>query len=1148
MASSFSVLAPPRAASGDRAAWPALDGLGLALALSAFARRAGGPVLVAAADGYSARRLRDDLNQLDGPEAELFPDLEILPYDLYSPHPDLISRRLEVLTGLPARTDGIVIVPVSALMQRLAPRSWLLGRNIDLHVGQDLDLTAFRAQLGDAGYTLADQVWQPGQFALRGAVFDLWPMGCNEPYRMELFDTEIESIRTFDPDDQRSTGRLDAVRLLPGREYPFDESARSDFRRRFRNRFDIDLRHAVPYQEVGEGIHSQGLEQYLPLFFDGTSSLLDYLPEPHRLVVLDGVETAAAEFAEQVAFRHDQRQGDRQRPVLEPHELFFDARELIDALKTDCAVQVTRRPPARATLDGPPVLDLDQAPDGAADVLSESGRVLLAADTAGRRELIHANLKRVGLAPKMIESWSAFVSGADPLALAVLPFSGGCRLADDGLTILTEAELFPGHTRTVRRERRSGQDPESLVRSLADLQSGALVVHLEHGIGRYLGLEVLDVGDGRGEFLTLEYAGGDKLYVPVTDLHLVSRYTGADPDRVPLNQLGSERWKKTRRKAAEKVRDVAAELLNLQARRAAREGRASAFDPGMYARFAAGFEYEETEDQQNAIDAVLTDLRAARPMDRVVCGDVGFGKTEVALRAAFAVTDAGRQVAVLAPTTLLAEQHHRLFADRFADWPVNVALLSRTAGKKQTEATLAGLADGSIDIVIGTHRLLQGDVRFKDLGLVVVDEEQRFGVRQKEQLKKLRAEVDLLTLTATPIPRTLNMSMTGLRELSIIATPPSRRMAVRTFVSEWDTGTIRDAISREFQRGGQVYFLHNDLKSQARVADDLQKLFPRARIGIAHGQMAPGEMERTMRDFYARRINLLIASTIIENGIDVPTANTIVINRADKFGLAQLHQLRGRVGRSHHLAYAYLITPPWRSLTTDARKRLEAIQSLEELGAGFTLATHDLEIRGAGELLGEDQSGQIEAIGFQLYSELLDRTVEALKAGLEPDLDEPVDIASEVDLHTSALIPDDYLPDVHQRLVLYKRIAQATRPETLYDLQVEMIDRFGLLPDPVKHLFTAATLRLQARVLGIRKLEVGPAGGRIEFLPKPKIDMAELVRMIQKEAHSYSLPDSDRLRIHGEFESLEDRVGVAEDLLERLRPKDSKADPVHSAA
>jgi len=1138
MTQSFSVLNPPRAEPGEGQQWPLLEDLALALAINGYARRRGGPVLVAASDGYSARRLRDDINHLDGPRADLFPDLEILPYDLYSPHPDLVSRRLEVLAGLQDRREGVIIAPINALMQRLAPTGFIAGRSVDFKVSEELDLARFRERLFDAGYEGCDQVWQPGQFAVRGSVFDLWPMGMPVPYRIELFDTDIESIRSFDPETQRSIDKLERVELLPGREYPFDETARTEFRRRFRNRFEVDLRRAVPYQEVGEGRHGQGLEQYLPLFFDQTAGLLDYLPREHRLVILAGCDEAAVEFAEQVRQRFEQRAGDRERPPLKPEELYLDSDDLLNTLKEAAAVRVTRRQPAGATFRPPEALDLDHAPEQAAERLHEEpGRILLAADTAGRRELIAANLKRYGVTPRLLESWAAFASGDDRLALAVLPFSGGCSLPDEGVTILTESELFPGHTRTRRRDRKSGQDPESIVRSLADLQPGALVVHLEHGIGRYLGLEVLDVGDTHGEFLTLGYAEGDKLYVPVTDLHLVSRYTGADPDAVTLNRLSSDKWKKTRRKAAEKVRDVAAELLNVQARRAARQGHAFSFDESMYARFAAGFEFEETEDQQDAIDAVLSDLKAGTPMDRVVCGDVGFGKTEVALRAAFAVVDGGRQVVMLAPTTLLAEQHYRTFADRFADWPVKVGLLSRTGGKKESDRTLAGLADGTIDIVIGTHRLLQSDVKFGNLGLVVVDEEQRFGVRQKEQLKRLRAEVDLLTLTATPIPRTLNMSMTGLRELSIIATPPSRRMAVKTFVSEWDTATIRDAGNREFQRGGQVYFLHNDVRTQPRMAEDLAKLFPRARIGIANGQMPPGEMERTMRDFYHRRINLLVASTIIENGIDVPTANTIIINRADKFGLAQMHQLRGRVGRSHHLAYAYLVTPPWKAMTTDARKRLEAIQSLQELGAGFTLATHDLEIRGAGELLGEDQSGQIEAIGFQLYSELLNRTVEALKAGVEPDLDEPVDVSSEVDLHTTAMIPAGYLPDVHQRLVLYKRIAQARTGKQLHELQVEMIDRFGLLPEEVKNLFSAATLRLEARALGIRKLEVGPAGGRVEFLPKPDIDMGEMIRMIQKEAHTYSLPAQDRLRVQGEFERLEDRIAVAENLLERLRPK-----------
>jgi len=1143
MSENFSVFDPPRSQPGEGAQWPALDHLALALAVHSFARRKGGPVLIVAADGYSARALRDDINLLGEIHAELFPDLEILPYDLYSPHPDLVSRRLDLLKRLPDMTRGIVIAPVAALIQRLPPRQFLAGRHLQFKLGATLDLMRFRDRLAEAGYETGDQVWQPGQFALRGSLLDLWPMGSETPYRIELFDDEIESIRAFDPETQRSTQKLDQVTLLPGREFPFDEAARQEFRRRFRNRFDVDLRHAQAYSEVGEGVLGQGLEQYLPLFFDQTAGLLDYLPDASRTIVPADLQTAIEDALTQVDERYQQRLGDRQRPPLKPSELYFERAALITQLNARAAARVTRRAPAQASVQAPQPLDLDQGGQRITERLqAERTRVLLAADTPGRRELIQGNLRREGITPKLLDSWAAFAAGDDRLALAVLPFSAGARFAAAGITVLTESELFPGHTRTRRAKPPSGQDPESLIKSLADLQPGALVVHLEHGIGRYLGLEVLDVGDSRGEFLTLEYAGGDKLYVPVADLHRVSRYTGMEPDRVEVHRLGSDRWVRTRRKAAEKVRDAAAELLNLQARRAARAGTAHDFDRDLYARFAAGFEYEETDDQQAAIDAVLADLAAEAPMDRVVCGDVGFGKTEVALRAAFAVSDGGRQMAMLAPTTLLAEQHYRTFADRFADWPVKVALLSRTGGKKETERLLAELADGTLDIVVGTHRLLQRDVRFANLGLVVVDEEQRFGVRQKEQLKKLRAEVDLLTLTATPIPRTLNMSMTGIRDLSIIATPPERRIAVKTFVSEWDAPTIRDAVNREFQRGGQVYFLHNDVRSQPRMAEDLAEMFPRASIGIANGQMPPGQMEKTMRDFYARRVNLLVASTIIENGIDVPTANTIIINRADKFGLAQLHQLRGRVGRSHHLAYAYLIVPDFKAITADARKRLDAIQSLQELGAGFTLATHDLEIRGAGELLGEEQSGQIEAIGFQLYTDLLNRAVEALKAGREPDLDAPVDLASEVDLHATAMIPADYLPDVHQRLVLYKRIAQAQTGHELDQLKIEMIDRFGLLPEAVRNLFSAAALRLRARALGISRLEIGPAGGRVDFLSRPEIDMEALIRMIQKEAHTFSLPDSDRLRIDGEFDSLEQRTAIAEDLLDRLTPRQQPSD------
>ncbi|MGY6554515.1 MAG: transcription-repair coupling factor [Wenzhouxiangella sp.] len=1130
-----SVLNPPLPAGDERLDWPLLEGLALALAIAAVARRQGGPVLVAAADGYSARLLRDDIRQLDAPKVELFPDWETLPYDLYSPHPDLTSRRLELLARMPTMRQGIVIAPVTALMQRLPPVGWVRGQSLKLAAGTTMEPTQFRQDLLDAGYQASDQVWQPGQFAQRGAVIDLWPMGQELPLRLELFDADIESIRSFDPDTQRSIEKIQRLELLPGREFPFDEAARNEFRRRFRTRFDVDLRRAQPYQEVGNGVAGPGLEQYLPLFFERTSALLDFMPAQRRIIALAGLSEAAASFSEQIQSRHDQRSGDIERPSLNPEELYLPAAEFTQTLLDQANIRVTQRPLAAATACPPSPIDLDEHADAAAAFLRQSDkRVLLAADTAGRRELIADSLRSQGLKPKLLESWAAFRSTDVPLAIVVMPLSGGVQLDRDNILVLSESELFPGHARTVRRERRTGQDPESMIKSLAELQAGALVVHLEHGIGRYLGLEVLELGDGRGEFLALEYEGGDKLYVPVTDLELVSRYTGADPDTVSLHRLGSDQWKKTRRKAAERVRDVAAELLNLQAQRASREGQSFTRDRGLYARFAAGFEYEETEDQQAAIDAVLADLASEQPMDRVICGDVGFGKTEVALRAAFVVAEAGRQVVMLAPTTLLAEQHYRNFRDRFADWPIRIELLSRTG--KDAAKTLAGLADGTVDIVIGTHRLIQADVKLRDLGLVIIDEEQRFGVRQKERMKTLRAEVDLLTLTATPIPRTLNMAMAGLRELSIIATPPARRLAVKTFVSEWDVGTIRDAVLREFQRGGQVYFLHNEVRSMPRMAGELAELFPQARIGLAHGQMAPGEMERTMRDFYARRINLLVCSSIVENGIDVPTANTIIINRADKFGLAQLHQLRGRVGRSHHLAYAYLVTPPRQAITPDAVKRLEAIQSLEELGAGFALANHDLEIRGAGELLGEEQSGQIEAIGFSLYSDLLNRAVEALKSGQEPDLDEPLALTSEVDLNLTAMIPPDYLPDVHQRLVLYKRISQAKTHKALHDLQVEMIDRFGLLPQEAKQLFASAELRLDARRLGIKRLEVGPYGGRVEFNPRPDIDMAELIRMIQKESHTFELPANDKLRVKGEFEQPEQRYALAIELIQRLDP------------
>lgn len=1129
----FSVIDPPRLCSSQAIQWPKLEGLALAIAVSSFADRDSGPTLVVTPDGYTARYLRDDLMALATVPVELFPDWEVLPYDLYSPHPDLISRRLDLLGRLPDLKDGVILCPITTLMQRLPPTQWLKGQSVHVTTQQHLEPAAFKADLLAAGYVSSDQVWQPGQFASRGAVIDLWPMGSlDQPIRIELFDDEVESIRRFDADTQRSIDKVGEIKLLPGREYPFDEAARSEFRRRFRLRFDTDLRRAMTYQEVGQGIQSQGLEQYLPLFFEETGLLLDYLPSPCKTIVFESAYEQASRYHQSIHQRYDQRSGDLERPILKPEELFASATEINQHLTANCAVAIGHQLPDPDWIGAPPIVDLTQ-PKGLGEQLGQCpGRVLIGADTPARREMILQSLRSQQVEFAAINSWQAFLSGQAKVSVATLAFSTGVALPNEGMTVLSENECFPGHTRTRRQDKRATQDPESLIKSLADLQAGALVVHLEHGIGRYQGLEVLKTEGHVGEYLTIAYADGDLLYVPVADLALVSRYTGQDPDSVALHRLGSDQWKKTRRKAAERIRDVAAELLHLQARRQARTIDPIAADASGYAQFCAGFEYEETQDQLQAIDAVLDDLAKDQPMDRVVCGDVGFGKTEVALRASFVVAHSGAQVAVLAPTTLLADQHYRQFANRFADWPVRVERLTRSSQKNKD--TLAGLADGTVDVVIGTHRLLQSDVQFKDLRLVVIDEEQRFGVRQKEQLKAMRAEVNLLTLTATPIPRTLNMSMAGLRELSIIATPPQNRLAVKTFVSQWDAGTIKDAVAREFQRGGQVYYLHNEVKTLPKVASELQALFPDARIGIAHGQMPPNEIEQTMRAFYQRRINLLVCTTIIENGIDVPTANTIIINRADKFGLAQLHQLRGRVGRSHHLAFAHLITPPWATLTTDAKKRLEAIASMEDLGAGFVLATHDLEIRGAGELLGEDQSGQIEAIGFSLYSDLLNRAVHALKNGQEPDLDEPLAMNSDIDLHTTALIPEDYLSDIHQRLVLYKRIAQASNEQSLYDLEVEMIDRFGLLPEPVRHLFTAARLRLWAKVMGIKRLEIGPLGGRIDFTEQPDIKIDEFLTMIQKESHTYDLPSPNRLRIKGQYENYEDRLSLAKEVLSRL--------------
>lgn len=1117
-----------------------MHGAGPALAIAAAAARFRGLVLAVAPDSQTALRLETELRVFGGADLEIlaFPDWETLPYDVFSPHQDILSQRLATLYRLPRRRRGVLVVPVATLMQRLAPRDYLDRYALMLTVGERLDRDTFRRRLEAAGYIGVSQVAEHGEFAMRGAILDLFPMGGARPYRIELFDDEVESIRGFDPETQLSVAKVERIELLPAREFALDPETITRFRQSWRRQFEGDPQRGPVYREVSAGHAPGGVEYYLPLFFEQTATLFDHLPESTLAIRLEGVAAAMAAFQEQIMDRYEQRRHDIERPLLPPPLLFLEATQVERALARHPRVEL------REAGDGdvnyptapPPKLPWQPRADRPAAALEEflasfPGRVLFAAETAGRRELLLETLRGCGLQPVVRADWAEFLARADArLALTVAPLEQGLLLTEPPLAIIAEAQLYGERARQERR-RVPGRDPDAIIRNLADLSLGAPIVHEEHGIGRYAGLVRLEVAGIDGEFVVIEYAGDDRLYVPVASLHLLSRYTGAAPEAAPLHKLGSGQWEKVKRKAAEKVNDAAAELLDLYARREARPGHAFRLDEVDYRAFAAAFPFEETLDQQAAIEAVIADLRAGRPMDRVVCGDVGFGKTEVAMRAAFVAVQDGRQVAVLTPTTLLAQQHYQNFLDRFADWPVRIELLSRFRSAKQQAETLKALAAGQVDILIGTHKLLQDGVAFQRLGLVIIDEEHRFGVRQKERLKALRAEVDVLTLTATPIPRTLNMAMAGLRELSIIATPPAGRLAVKTFVGEWNKALIQEACQRELKRGGQIYFLHNEVETIQHMAAQVTELAPQARIAVAHGQMRERDLEQVMLDFYHRRCNLLVCTTIIESGIDVPSANTIIINRADKLGLAQLHQLRGRVGRSHHRAYAYLIVPPRQAMTVDAAKRIEALESLEDLGAGFLLANHDLEIRGAGELLGEEQSGQIHEVGFTLYMDLLERAVAALRAGRTPELDRPLDHGPEIDLHSPALIPDDYLPDVHSRLILYKRIASARDARDLRELQVEMIDRFGLLPVPVKTLFRVTELKLRALPVGVKKIEAGPKGGRIVFGPEPKVDPMKLVQLIQRQAKVYKLDGRDKVRFIKDLPDAEARAAEVEWLL-----------------
>ncbi len=1123
--------------------WGQLYGAAPALAIAAAAHRFRGLVLVIAPDSQTAARLNTELRIFGGPELELlaFPDWETLAYDGFSPHQDILSQRLATLYRLPQRRRGVLVAPVATLMQRLAPRDYLDRYALLLQIGERLDLASFRQRLEAASYLCVSQVAERGEFAVRGSILDLFPMGAAQPYRIELFDDDVESIRAFDPDTQLSVDKVQQIKLLPAREFALDKDSIARFRQGWRRQFEGDPQRSPVYREVSAGHAPGGIEYYLPLFFEQAATLFDHLPESTLAIRLDGVDAAMAAFQDQIMDRYEQRRHDAERPLLPPPLLFLQADQVEQALARYPRVELQEAGNGGVNYPTapPPALSLQPRQERPAAALEQflaefPGRVLFAVESAGRREALLDLLHGYGLQPTVCETWTGFLAREElKLALTVAPLEQGLLLTDPPLAIIAEPQLYGDRVRQTRR-RTPSRDPETILRNLTDLSLGAPIVHEQHGIGRYAGLERLEMAGIDGEFVVVEYADEGRLYVPVASLHLLSRYTGASPEHAPLHKLGSGQWEKVRRKAAEQASDAAAELLDLYARREAQPGYAFTFDEADYAAFAAAFPFEETADQQTTIAAVIADLRSSKPMDRVVCGDVGFGKTEVAMRAAFVAVHGGRQVAVLTPTTLLAQQHYQNFLDRFADWPVRTELLSRFRSTKQQTETLKALAEGKVDILIGTHKLLQDGVQFKQLGLVVIDEEHRFGVRHKERLKALRTEVDILTLTATPIPRTLNLAMAGMRDLSIIATPPAGRLAVKTFVGQWNPATIREACQRELKRGGQIYFLHNEVDTIQQMATQVATLAPQARIAVAHGQMRERDLEQVMLDFYHQRCNLLVCTTIIESGIDVPSANTILINRADKLGLAQLHQLRGRVGRSHHRAYAYLIVPPKTVMTTDAIKRIEAIESLEDLGAGFLLASHDLEIRGAGELLGEQQSGQIHEVGFTLYMELLERAVTALKAGNIPQLDRPLDHGPEIDLQSPALIPDDYLPDVHSRLILYKRIASANDESELRELQVEMIDRFGLLPAPVKTLFRATGLKLRAMPMGIKKIEAGLNGGRIRFGPEPNLDPVKLVRLIQQQPKVYKLDGKDKLRFIRELPDVESRAMAVEGLLEKI--------------
>lgn len=1128
--------------------WGSLFGAGLAMAIAQTSQQHQGPLIVALSNPRQLQVLQNEINFFLGGDSQtmLFPDWETLSYDLFSPHQEITSTRLKMLATLPKMNSGIVLTTSETLLQRLPPVDYVLGHSFDLKTGELVDIQALRAQLSRVGYHLVNQVLTQGEFAIRGGIIDIFAMGSSQPFRLDLFGDEIDIIRYFDPETQRSTTSVAEISLLPAREIPLTEAGIQTFRHAFRAEFEGDPSKQLVYEETSKGNPTPGIEYFFPLFYEQTATLFDYSPD-NSLFILEGdhqnqISTALA----QITDRYESRRHDINRKILAPEKLYLDqaeySAELSNRLYVTHYAQTNKNVDWRAPCQPPADYSINvraTAPyqDFAEKLNNRSHPTLIAVETAGRKEALNAALIEHNVLPDPVDDWNEFIHSDKALCIVIAPMDRGLHLVSPKLEIITEGQLY-GEKIFQRRQRKKNtvQDPEAIIRSLAELQIGAPVVHMDHGVGRYQGLQILNVDGYDEEFLMISYQGDDKLYVPIQSLKLISRFVGGDPELAPLHRLGGPQWERAKNKAREKSYDVAVELLQLQAARQARPGVSYDIPKEDYALFNERFGFEETHDQARAINEVLTDLRSTEPMDRLVCGDVGFGKTEVAMRAAFVAAWNRRQVIMLVPTTLLAQQHFESFQDRFAEMPIEVALLSRFSSASETRDILNRLKNGKVDIVIGTHRLIQDDVKINNPGLVIIDEEHRFGVRQKERLKKLRTEVDILTLTATPIPRTLNMTMSGLREISIIATPPEQRLSIKTFVMDYNDAIVREACLREIHRGGQMYFLHNEVKTIQRVTEELQELIPEAKIAYAHGQMSELQLEQVMRDFYHQHINVLVATTIIESGIDVPSANTIIINRADRFGLAQLHQLRGRVGRSHHQAFAYLLVPELKIVSKDAAKRLNAIAQLEDLGAGFSLASHDLEIRGAGELLGETQSGLIDDVGFTLYSEYLNRAIASLKqnGSTTPDKLETKHTDTKIHVGFPALFPDEYLPDVHMRLLMYKRIASAINTEEIRELEIESIDRFGLLPDSAKHLFQLSRLKLKAQPLGISKIDVDEDGGVAKFIQNPPLDVSEIISLIQQEPGTYRLASASELEFEIKLETVEQRFAFIEHLLTRL--------------